>query len=424
MADALSVRLLTSRWSCGSWAACRRLRQLVPAGLLLALVPRRPSRRWSPRRSAGRRLPSLAGGYVPGSLAVAALPWSRTRRVAALLLPMAFRPSTSATPAAIWSACPGPSRAAHAATPRPAADPLMTAHGPERYRRRPEPGPRWRGFGRRTPAESPATATHSPTRRTCSCCRSASVRCWRLLGGTALFPLAPAVLDVGCGGGAVASRSGAVGRERRRVCAAWTCSPTVLRRHAGSCAPDVTLASGERDRVAFRDGTFDLVLQSTVFTSMLDPAVRRAAAGEIAPVLRPGGAVLWYDYYYDNPRNPDVRRVRRAELEALFPGCRRGDRRVTLAPPLTRALAARAWSCARARRGAVAPHPLPRPDLEAVTAAEVVAKRACDLALVGPGLVLLSPLLVLAAAAVGLSSPGPSCFGKRASGATSDRSGS
>jgi lipopolysaccharide/colanic/teichoic acid biosynthesis glycosyltransferase len=45
-----------------------------------------------------------------------------------------------------------------------------------------------------------------------------------------------------------------------------------------------------------------------------------------------------------------------------------------------------------------------------MTAAEVVAKRACDVALSALGLVVLSPVLVLAAAAVGLSSPGPVLF--------------
>ncbi|MGH7266299.1 MAG: SAM-dependent methyltransferase, partial [Candidatus Rokuibacteriota bacterium] len=43
-----------------------------------------------------------------------------------------------------------------------------------------------------------------------------------------------------------------------------------------------------------------------------------------------------------NPRNPDVRRVTKAEIHDLFPGCRVALRRVTLAPPLTRLLARRA----------------------------------------------------------------------------------
>jgi hypothetical protein len=56
---------------------------------------------------------------------------------------------------------------------------------------------------------------------------------------------------------------------------------------------------------------------------------------------------LWYDLRVNNPRNPDVRRVGREEIAALFPGCRLTLRRVTLAPPLARLLAARAGTLAR-----------------------------------------------------------------------------
>ena len=54
--------------------------------------------------------------------------------------------------------------------------------------------------------------------------------------------------------------------------------------------------------------------------------------------LRPGGAVLWYDFTVDNPRNRDVRGVPLSRLRALFPQGQLRHRRVTLAPPLARAL--------------------------------------------------------------------------------------
>ena len=54
--------------------------------------------------------------------------------------------------------------------------------------------------------------------------------------------------------------------------------------------------------------------------------------------LRPGGAVLWYDFTYNNPRNPDVRGVPLRRVQALFPQGRITARRVTLAPPLARVL--------------------------------------------------------------------------------------
>ncbi len=81
----------------------------------------------------------------------------------------------------------------------------------------------------------------------------------------------------------------------------------------------------------------DLVLQSTVFSSLLDDAFQQRLAQVMWHWLRPGGAVVWYDFAVDNPRNPDVRGVPLARVRQLFPQARRIEaRRVTLAPPLAR----------------------------------------------------------------------------------------
>ena len=82
----------------------------------------------------------------------------------------------------------------------------------------------------------------------------------------------------------------------------------------------------------------DLVMQCTVFSSLLDDAFQQRLAGAMWRWLRPGGAVLWYDFTVDNPRNRDVRGVPLARLQALFPQGRIQSQRVTLAPPLARAV--------------------------------------------------------------------------------------
>jgi hypothetical protein len=64
--------------------------------------------------------------------------------------------------------------------------------------------------------------------------------------------------------------------------------------------------------------------------------MRQCIATEMLRVLKPGGFVLWYDFFVDNPRNPDVRGVRRREIRKLFPGCQIHLRRITLAPPIGR----------------------------------------------------------------------------------------
>jgi ubiquinone/menaquinone biosynthesis C-methylase UbiE len=105
------------------------------------------------------------------------------------------------------------------------------------------------------------------------------------------------------------------------------------------CPPAVTLLAGSAAQLPFADDAFDIVLQATVFTSILDASFRRRAAAELLRVVRPGGIVLWYDFHAHNPRNADVRGVTRAEIAALFPACDITLERITLAPPLSRALA-------------------------------------------------------------------------------------
>ena len=54
--------------------------------------------------------------------------------------------------------------------------------------------------------------------------------------------------------------------------------------------------------------------------------------------VRPGGGVLWYDFTVDNPRNRDVRGVPVTRVRELFPEARAEFHRLTLAPPLARAV--------------------------------------------------------------------------------------
>jgi len=91
----------------------------------------------------------------------------------------------------------------------------------------------------------------------------------------------------------------------------------------------------------FASDRFDLVIQSTVFSSILDGELRGRVAAELLRVLRPGGRILWYDLCVNNPANPQVRKIPLREIEGLFPGCSIHGGRRTLAPPIARLLAPR-----------------------------------------------------------------------------------
>jgi SAM-dependent methyltransferase len=82
---------------------------------------------------------------------------------------------------------------------------------------------------------------------------------------------------------------------------------------------------------------FDVVFQSTVFTSVLDENFRKALANKMFEMLKPGGIILSYDFTYNNPGNKDVRKLTKKEIIKLFPNHKSVlFKKVTLAPPVAR----------------------------------------------------------------------------------------
>ena len=101
----------------------------------------------------------------------------------------------------------------------------------------------------------------------------------------------------------------------------------------------MTIECRSATQLALPAASFDVVVQSTVFTSMLDRHMKEQVAREMIRVVKPDGIILWYDFLVDNPWNCDVRGVRKQEIRRLFPQSRISLRRVTLAPPLLHFLA-------------------------------------------------------------------------------------
>jgi SAM-dependent methyltransferase len=99
----------------------------------------------------------------------------------------------------------------------------------------------------------------------------------------------------------------------------------------------VRLTNGDATSLPIEPESFDLVYVSTVFSSLLDDAYQARLSAALWAMVKPGGAVLWYDFVVGNPQNRDVRGVSRARVRALFPLASVQWRSVTLAPPLARA---------------------------------------------------------------------------------------
>lgn len=145
------------------------------------------------------------------------------------------------------------------------------------------------------------------------------------------------LLEVGCGGGAnllellrlgfAPEHLAGVELLPERHAEARHVLPETLGVHAGDALQlDLPAASQ------------DAVLVSTVFSSLLDDAFQQRLADAMWRWVAPGGGVIWYDFTVDNPRNADVRGVPLARVRELFPDAVVQARRITLAPPVARAV--------------------------------------------------------------------------------------
>lgn len=81
---------------------------------------------------------------------------------------------------------------------------------------------------------------------------------------------------------------------------------------------------------------FDIVMQSTVFSSILSEDDRMAVAARMRSLLAPGGVILWYDFKFDNPKNKEVKKVTKAQIHQYFEGASITFKKTTLAPPIGR----------------------------------------------------------------------------------------
>jgi SAM-dependent methyltransferase len=164
-----------------------------------------------------------------------------------------------------------------------------------------------------------------------------------LLEGQGLLPLSGLrILEIGCGTG-----------KWLRDLISWGADPESL--HGIDLLPAsvararrltpaaATVQCGSATELPYPESHFDLVIQATVFSSVLDQGMRQRIAAEMLRVLRPAGLVLWYDLAIPNPRNRNTRPVSKREIAELFPGCRCDVARVSLAPPIARCLASRSW---------------------------------------------------------------------------------
>lgn len=144
------------------------------------------------------------------------------------------------------------------------------------------------------------------------------------------------VLEIGCGSGANLNELLRLGFQPKNLV-----GNELLEERASaarkSLSSQIEVIEGDACGLQLPEGSFDIVYQSTVFTSILDREFQQKLANKMWKLTKSGGGILWYDFIYDNPKNPDVKGVSVQRIKELFPDSRNMKFwKVTLAPPISR----------------------------------------------------------------------------------------
>jgi ubiquinone/menaquinone biosynthesis C-methylase UbiE len=143
------------------------------------------------------------------------------------------------------------------------------------------------------------------------------------------------ILDVGCGAGALLRRLFDLGAEPKN-CYGVDLMENLLYIGKQLSPTSVSFVEANATRLPFGDEEFDLALQFTMFSSVLDRALKRTIMREILRTLSGGGYFIWYDFAFSSPGNDTVRGIGKREIQELLKDCQLEFERVTLAPPLGR----------------------------------------------------------------------------------------
>lgn len=158
-----------------------------------------------------------------------------------------------------------------------------------------------------------------------------------LLSQHGLLPLTERkILDVGCGTGKVLASLLELGAQPENLYGVDLLPDRIA--EAKRRYPDFHFLCANAERLDFPDAHFDLVLLFTVFSSILDSNMAKDVTKEIRRVIRTNGAILWYDFRYNNPYNPHVRGMTRKKIRNLFPDMEIDLFSITLLPLLSRRL--------------------------------------------------------------------------------------
>ncbi len=126
------------------------------------------------------------------------------------------------------------------------------------------------------------------------------------------------VLDLGCGTGKTLGELATYGVQMRNL---FGLDLMMERLQTAKCLnPLHHLVQADASMLPFADGSFNIVLQFTMLSSVLDESMQEAIAAEVLRVLKADGFILWYDLKSEKPR-PQLRGISARRIKKLFPKC-------------------------------------------------------------------------------------------------------
>jgi ubiquinone/menaquinone biosynthesis C-methylase UbiE len=123
------------------------------------------------------------------------------------------------------------------------------------------------------------------------------------------------ILDVGCGYGRMLRFWAEMGANPHLLHGLDLSLYRLERGH--ELSPIMGLTLGSAGALPFPDQFFSLVSQFSMFSSIHDTSIQRAAAIEMGRVLKPGGWLVWYDIAFSQVGN--VIPLARQQVLDLFP---------------------------------------------------------------------------------------------------------
>lgn len=143
------------------------------------------------------------------------------------------------------------------------------------------------------------------------------------------------LLEIGCGGGLNLLKFIELGFQPGNILGNELITDRAV--SARKILPkEIEIIEGDALKMDIPYNSFDIVFQSTVFSSILSSEFQKELAAKLWTIAKPGGGILWYDFTYHNPRNRDVAGITLKKIRQLFPNGIIKHWRITLAPPISR----------------------------------------------------------------------------------------